>query len=125
MRCKYAFLCEAANITENGLVNVVGGEMQNFVYDKLPAKELVDVLMHVEYEFNEKGDHKIKVRVLDSEGKEMSSIIHDVNFPVNRKHLHLALNLPLNFESFGTHNVLIAVDSHQVIALPIDAVSSR
>jgi hypothetical protein len=121
MKSQFAFLCDAVNITQNNLFNVLGGGIENFMFDQLPQKRPVALLLRIEYShFTESGDHIVEIRLIDSDGRDkMPPTSLNVNFPAQGRFFNFVANLVPTFDVYGAHSVEISVDRHNILSIPL------
>lgn len=71
MKIKYSFICEAANISNSGNLNVLG-IFENLNAPNFPVKiPMMFYVVHIEFHRSEIGQHIFKVNFIDSDGKSI------------------------------------------------------
>lgn len=125
MVCQFAFLCDAVNIAQNNLFNVLGGGIESMILTQLPKRRPFSLLMRIEYSaISESGNHRVEVRLVDADGKDrMPPVSLEVSFPREGRFFNLISSLNPQFEQYGTHSIEIAVDRHTIATIPINVVA--
>lgn len=117
MNPKYTFVCEAANISQGGNLNVLG-IFQNINSESFPMTfSKMIYVASIEFHRSEKGKHVFKVNFIDDDG---TSVIPPLEgeFMVNES--NLSANLLLGIEGIvfpkpGTYAIDLTID-HQHMA---------
>ena len=125
MQVEIFVLCDAATDYQ-GKLNVLGtfdtiwASNAQFVYSQFA------IALRLRFSRIEEGDHKIKITVVDEDGKAVLPPIDAGLFvkPLVDGTPSTAANLVLNahapkIEQFGEHSIDLAVDGRQVASLPL------
>lgn len=124
MKIETFVLCDAA--TESaGKLNILG------TFDSIHARQVpavhpqCAVAIRVRFDREERGDHKIRVNMIDADGRlvvpSLDAMLH-VRIPENASScaINMILNLQsLKFERFGEYSIDLQVDGVQSTSLPL------
>ena len=120
MRVEYAFLADCVDTTQNGLFNCYGCGIHVLQFDKLPEERPLTLAMSIQHSPEDAGDHIIKIRLIDSEGRDkISPIVMDAEFTTTAKFYGLYTRFYPLFHRYGLHSVEVTVDGRQVASLPL------
>ncbi|MFA5164203.1 MAG: hypothetical protein WC481_01395 [Candidatus Omnitrophota bacterium] len=124
MQSQFAFLCDAVNITQNNLFNVLGGGIEKFHLSQLPQNRPVALLLRIEYNpITENGDHVIEIRIIDCDGQnKISPALLNVSFPPQVRTFNIVTNMIPRFDRYGMHSVEVAVDRHHIVSIPLNVI---
>ncbi len=124
MKVEMFVLCDAA--TEYmGKLNILG------TFDTIHARQtpaahpLCAVAMRLRFERSERGDHRVRVNVVDADGQLVVPPLDanlQVRFPdqISSYALNLILNLQgVRFAQFGEYSIDLIADSQPVASLPL------
>lgn len=117
MNPKYTFVCEAANISQGGNLNVLG-IFQNINAENFPVTFAKMIYVaSIEFHRSEKGLHHFKVNFIDNDGKSIIPPLEG-ELAVNENNLFANLLLGIEgivFPGAGTYAIDLTID-HQHIA---------
>ena len=123
-------LCDAATETV-GKLNILGA-FDNIYSRSSPATHpQCAVALRVRFNQIEKGEHKIRVNIVDEDGKLIMPSLDakiNVDFPQNMDSsiANLILNIHgLKIEKFGKYSVDLAIDGRQEASLPLNFIQVK
>lgn len=127
MEMQYAFLCNAVNMAQGNLFNVLGGGITRFHFTNLPQARPVALLVKVEYNpVTEAGEHRVEIRLIDGDGRDkIAPVSLNVNFVAQNRAFNLVANLVPTFDAYGAHSVGISVDRHEITSIPLEVVQRQ
>lgn len=102
MEVRYTFICDCANISREGKLNVMG--ILNTIYaPQFPfAHPAMVYVAGIEARKSEAGKHQIRVNIVDADG-------HDITSPLQGE-LNISPNVPLR----STHNVILNINNLKI-----------
>ncbi len=116
MKSKYTFVCEAANISQGGNLNVLG-IFQNFNAPKLPitVTRMVYVAC-IEFHRSEAGKHRFKVNFIDEDGMQVIPPLDgEVFIPENNLFANLMMNIEnTTFKKPGIFAIDLTMDNQHL-----------
>ncbi len=125
MKVELFVLCDAAT-DYHGKLNILG------TFDSIWAKQipavhpLCAVALRLRFSKIEEGEHKIKISIVDEDGKEVVKPVEaNVNILFkNAPHTSTATNMILNlqgikFPNFGEYSIDLAIDGRHEASLPL------
>lgn len=124
MKIEMFVLCDAAT-DQMGKMNILG------TFDSIHARQapvvhpLCAVAMRLRFERSERGDHRIRLNIIDADGRSIAPPLEaglQVRFPDESPSfaMNLILNLQgMRYERFGEYSVDLLVDSQPVGSLPL------
>ncbi|HHT9115304.1 MAG: hypothetical protein HY607_04970 [Planctomycetes bacterium] len=123
-------LCDAATETV-GKLNILGA-FDNIYSRFAPATHpQCAIALRVRFNQIEKGEHKIRVNIVDEDGKLIMPSLDakiNVDFPQNMDSsiANLILNIHgLKIEKFGKYSVDLAIDGRQEASLPLSFIQVK
>jgi len=124
MNIEVMALCDAATESQ-GKLNILGAF--DTIYSKnLPATHrLCAVALRMRFSQIEKGEHKIRLNLVDEDGKFILPALETkakIDFPphVDSCAINIVLNIQgLKFEKYGKYALDLAIDGRQEGSLPI------
>ncbi|HHT9159631.1 MAG TPA: DUF6941 family protein [Candidatus Brocadiaceae bacterium] len=123
-------LCDAATETV-GKLNILGA-FDNIYSRSSPATHpQCAIALRVRFNQIEKGEHKIRVNIVDEDGKLIMPSLDakiNVDFPQNMDSsiANLILNIHgLKIEKFGKYSVDLAIDGRQEASLPLNFIQVK
>ena len=123
-------LCDAATETV-GKLNILGA-FDNIYSRPSPATHpQCAIALRVRFNQIEKGEHKIRVNIVDEDGKLIMPSLDakiNVDFPQNMDSsiANLILNIHgLKIEKFGKYSVDLAIDGRQEASLPLNFIQVK
>jgi len=123
-------LCDAATETV-GKLNILGA-FDNIYSRSSPATHpQCAIALRVRFNQIEKGEHKIRVNIVDEDGKLIMPSLDakiNVDFPQNMDSsiANLILNIHgLKIEKFGKYSVDLAIDGRQEASLPLSFIQVK
>ncbi|MEK6634821.1 MAG: hypothetical protein AABY38_00560 [Planctomycetota bacterium] len=123
-------LCDAATETV-GKLNILGA-FDNIYSRSAPATHpQCAIALRVRFNQIEKGEHKIRVNIVDEDGKLIMPSLDakiNVDFPQNMDSsiANLILNIHgLKIEKFGKYSVDLAIDGRQEASLPLNFIQVK
>ena len=123
-------LCDAA-VDYGGKLNLLGTFDCIWVKQLPAAHPHCSVALRVRFEREEEGDHRVRIRIVDEDGKSIGPSFDGslgVKFPPNL--LSACANLVLNinglkFEKPGRYSVDLALDNRHEKSLPFTVVQAE
>jgi hypothetical protein len=113
MKAKYSFVCDAANISQTGNLNVLGifDIIQSLQFPCQHPKFMY--VSHIEFHRSETGIHKFKLTFIDEDGKD---IIPPINGELNIQPHNLGANIIMElanvqFPAAGIYEFNLTVDN--------------
>jgi hypothetical protein len=120
MRVEYSFLCEYADPTRGDLINIFGAGLHSLPFTKLPDKRPLTLVMSIEYSQEAVGEHKVDIRLIDSDGKDrICPLTSDVVFPTDKRFYGFDIRLCPLFHRYEYHSVEVTVDGRRVASIPL------
>jgi hypothetical protein len=123
-------LCDAATETV-GKLNILGA-FDNIYSRSAPATHpQCAIALRVRFNQIEKGEHKIRVNIVDEDGKLIMPSLDakiNVDFPQNMDSsiANLILNIHgLKIDKFGKYSVDLAIDGRQEASLPLNFIQVK
>ena len=123
MKTEAFLLCDAATDSQ-GKLNILGAFDSIFAREMPVAHRLCAVALRMRFAGTETGDHKIKISIIDADGK---SIIPDmdgnIGIKTNDETASRAVNLILNIQGlklqkFGEYRIDAAINGRHEASLP-------
>lgn len=124
MNIELALLADYAAVANDGKLSAAG------IFDRLAPLQMpwqhptMYIALRVHFHPGEEGDHKIKIRLVDPDGKEIVALDADVAVvdmdPIEGGHVQLVLalnNVP--FKSLGRHAFDIFLDGRYEHTIPM------
>lgn len=104
MEVRYAFICDCANISREGKLNVMG--ILNTIYaPQFPfAHPAMVYVAGIEARKSEAGKHQLKVNIVDADGNDIT--------PPLQGELNIGPEVPLR----STHNVILNINNLKIQA---------
>lgn len=125
MNVELFVLCDAATDYQ-GKLNILG------TFDSIWAKQipavhpLCAVALRLRYLKIEEGEHKIKISIVDIDGKEVVKPVEAYvnilfnNIPLTSTATNMILNLQgIKFPNFGEYSIDLAIDGRHETSLPL------
>lgn len=124
MQIEVFSLCDAAT-ADAGKLNMLGA------FDSIWAQKLpvifpqCAVALRIRFKTVETGEHKIKLNVVDSDGKHILPPLEgSLDFRLPREQASASVNFilsiqPLKVEQFGEYSIDLAVDGRHEASLPL------
>ncbi len=124
MNIEVMALCDAATESQ-GKLNILGAF--DTIYAKnLPATHrLCAVALRIRFSLIEKGEHKIKLNLVDEDGKCILPTLETnakIDFPPHSDSgaMNIVLNIQgLKFDKYGKYSLDLAIDGRQEGSLPV------
>lgn len=115
MKIKYSFVCDAANISQSGNLNVLG-IFKNIFASQFPATHpKLTYVANVEFHRSEIGKHTFKVNFIDEDGREVLPPLNgeiDVN---NSLFTTIILDIAnINFMRPGVYEIDLVIDNQHI-----------
>ncbi len=119
-------LCDCAT-QDHGKLNVLGA------FDKIYAEQMpavhpaCTIVARIRFSKIEQGEHKIKINVIDEDGKAIGPKLEDtISIKVGDKEDSSVGNFILNIqglrlENYGDYRIDLAIDGRQEASLPLEA----
>jgi hypothetical protein len=125
MKVPLALLCDAANVSREGKLNILG------VFSALRARQFpcihpsLTLVVGLEATYTERGEHTIDIRLVDADGGELLKLDGHVNIQSERpgRPIMTQAILQLNniaFPHSGTYTVDILVDRRHERSVHLD-----
>ena len=116
MQSKYSFVCDGANISTTGKLNVLG-IFRKINLGKVPFKyPQMSFVSGIEFDINEAGKHKFKLRFIDGGGKELIAPLGgDIHVNANNlfANIHVVLN-GINIPDTGIYGIYLTIDDQLI-----------
>lgn len=130
MEVDLAVLADAANLTGNGKLNILGTFDAITLGPDFPATSTTfSIVVRLVAHPSELGKHKLLLRVADADGKEVSKLEGD--FEVGRKEsspkparIPLILGAQVTFPSPGDYTFDILIDGRWEKSIPLEVVKA-
>ena len=124
MNIELALLADYAAVANDGKLSAAG------IFDRLAPPQMpwqhptMYVALRVHVHPGEEGDHEIKIRLVDADGKEIVALGADVTAsdmdPLEGSHVQLVLSLNnVPFKAFGRHAFDIFLDGRYEHTIPL------
>ncbi len=129
MKIRVSVLADYASISEGNKLNILG----IFANVMSPSEPIVHPQMKVvtQYEFDpsESGEKKVKIVLVDVDGKEMFSINGTINVPHSSNNEPVIVNQILNlnnitFPRFGDYEFKILINNRLENTIPLKVMST-
>lgn len=124
MQIEIFSLCDAAT-QQSGKLNILGA-IDSIFSPKLPVSiPQCALALRVRFGLSEKGIHKVSVRFIDSDGKNLVKPINgelNIRFPKGQTSLsqNLILNIQrLTIQKSGEYAIRLLIDNQQMATLPL------
>jgi hypothetical protein len=116
-------LGEAAAAHPDGTVSILRAGINRVSGPKLPVLLMGVLVVKIEGEAAESGDHTIKIRIIDSDGNDIAPKL-DGNFTVGPRggSSQLILNFRMSFPKYGRYEFSTIIDKVVYGSLGIDVV---
>ena len=127
MRLEFALLCDYVDFTDRGLFNAYGAGIHALHCRKLPDARPIVLMMAIEYDpVEDKGTHKIEIRIIDSDGKNIiKPDITDADFSSTVRFYGFDTKLYPTFEKYELHSVEIMLDGNNIASIPLDIIMEK
>jgi hypothetical protein len=117
MNVKYSFVCDAANISQTGNINVLG-IFKNIFSSQFPcAHPKFTYVANIEFHRTEIGKHKFKITFIDEDGKKLiPSIDSEIDVqpqnPFENPWTNFLFEFAnINFPKAGIYEINLAIDN--------------
>jgi len=129
MQSKYSFVCDGANISTTGKLNVLG-IFRKINLGKVPFKyPQMSFVSGIEFDISETGKHRFKLRFIDGGGKELIAplggdiIVNANNLFAN---IHVVLN-GINIPDTGRYEIYLTIDDQLICeeSIRVDMIKSQ
>ena len=117
-------VCDAANTTQDGRLNILGGGVDRIFTQKFPVVGHLTLVMRMEIHPAEVGKHIIGVRMMDGDGqKVIQPLDMGIDFPKGARFLNSILNVAnVSLKDAGSYSFEILFDGQHKRSWPIEAV---
>ena len=127
MEVDLAVVADAANVSQEGKLNVLG------VFDTIWAREFpfrhsaMVFVLRLHADFTEQGDHGMQVRLIDADGGQVFKAEGPVKVPAGapgraaRPHVILTLNA-ISFPAPGDYSFEVTLDGAHLRSVPLHVV---
>lgn len=127
MQIKYSFLCEAANITHTGNLNVLG------IFDNINAKNFPCVHPHcvyiarISFHRSEIGRHPFKLSFIDDDGNEVIPPLNgEIAASQNNMNANILMNiLNIKFQHAGEYHIDLTIDNQNICSDTIRLIQTQ
>lgn len=126
MRVRFAFLCDYAEQSIGGKIIAMGIGFNNlFVPDLSAPVKPFCLVMNLEAKSSEAGVKKIKIHLMDADGKEIvPPVMGDIQLQPPAVGLRTGAGLVVNynnliFPAYGDYNFSVVLDGHEIVSLPL------
>jgi hypothetical protein len=116
MKPKYTFICEAANVSQSGNLNVLG-IFQNFNATNFPVTiPRMVYVASIEFHRSEVGKHHFKVNFIDEDGKPLiPQLDGEIIIPENNLFANLMLGIEnIPFSKAGIYAIDLVMDNQHL-----------
>ncbi len=127
MQVNLAVLCDAANVSREGKLNILG-EFDSIHVSTFPLIYPTMVLVvRLEAHPTEAGDHRLKLHLVDEDGRDVVPYLHGdfptgdppfLGVPIRTAPLILQMH-GVRFEAPGHYSFELLVDNHHLRSLPL------
>jgi hypothetical protein len=117
-------VCEAANNTPDGRMNILGGGVDKIFANKLPISVNLTISMRIETHITEAGMHKISVMFIDADGAQaMPPLNLQIEIPKGTRFMNSIVNIGnIIFSKFGTYSFEVLFDGVHKKSWPIEVI---
>lgn len=126
MLCKYSFVCDAANISQTGNLNVLG-IFRNINTAKFPCQHpRFTYVANIEFHRSELGKHLFRINFIDDDGNDIISPLSgeiEVN-AINRSANILVELANIQFPKAGVYEIDLTLDNQHVATESINIIQS-
>jgi hypothetical protein len=127
MKLKYSFVCDAANVSQSGNLNVLG-IFKNISATNFPATHSKMVYVaSMDFHRSEMGNHKFRVNFVDDDGR---NVMQPIEGEISVRDGNLAANIILEinnitFNKPGTYCIDLTIDSQHIASEEINLVAVK
>ena len=126
MLCKYSFVCDAANISQTGNLNVLG-IFRNISAVKFPCQHpRFTYVANMEFHRSELGKHSFRINFIDDDGNDVISPLNgeiEVN-AANRSANILVELANIQFPKAGVYEIDLTLDNQHVTTESINVIQA-
>ena len=114
MEVKYAFVCQAANISQTGNLNVLG-IFDHINTNKLPFQGSLTYVANISAHRSEVGEHNFTLGFVNDDGKSLLPPLKGkINFTAEKQNNSIMLNAQLSFPEAGVYHIDLTVDNMHI-----------
>ncbi len=116
-------VCDAANTTQDGRFNILGGGVDRIFAPSFPITGHLTLVMRMEIHPAEVGRHSISVRLMDGDGGTVVQPLNmDIDFPKGARFVNSILNIGnIKLEIAGMYSFEILFDGQHKRSWPLEA----
>lgn len=127
MKTSLAFLCDAANVTGENKLNVLG------VFSTIASKRFpvtfpsLSLVLRLESDLEEAGDHSIAVRLIDSDGQD---VLARMDVPVRLEKagedlMSITTMAMVTFPRAGDYSFEVSTAERRLASVPLKVVADK
>ncbi|HEX2944378.1 MAG TPA: hypothetical protein VHT96_00295 [Clostridia bacterium] len=126
MHCKYSFVCDAANISQTGNLNVLG-IFRNISAAKFPCQHpRFTYVANIEFHRSEVGKHSFRMNFIDDDGKEIiSPLSGEIDVSASNRSANIIIELAnIQFPKAGVYEIDLTLDNQHVTTESINVLQT-
>jgi hypothetical protein len=125
MRVAAALLCDWANITNDGRINMLGAGIDRVTANAPPTKEQPArgqfmLILRIERDVGEEGPHTVQVLIQAPDGQRIGDLQMQVTMAQPRFYNTIFGMMGVPFTESGPHSLEVLIDGHNITSLPIE-----
>ncbi len=116
MNCRYSFVCDAANISQTGNLNVLG-IFRNINAAKFPCQyPRFTYVANIEFHRSESGKHLFRINFIDDDGKDViSPLTGEIEVSSSNRSANILVELAnIQFPKAGVYEIDLTLDNQHV-----------
>ena len=111
MRVSTFMLAINAEETSDGLLNIAGGGLADFVPKSLPADAGLFVVLILDLEPSDIGSHRLEFSLVEAHGKSIANFGRDFQVALGTNTARVALPLKIGFDAPGMFSFHLSLDN--------------
>lgn len=132
MRIAYALLADAAQVSSDGKVSLLGGDVRTITAESVPVEQAVlAIVFRIVIEANDPQDSELEVKLEDSHEQKIAPIFKQRLVVGDEDADALDASIPavltytgLKFDTFGTYRFVLRVDGKILAQVPLRVIQS-
>lgn len=125
MKVVAALLCDWANITNDGRINMLGAGINQVTTSAPPTKEQPArgqfmLILRVERDVGEEGTHTVQALLQSPDGQRIGDLQVQIPMAEQRFYNTIFGMMGVPFTETGPHSIEVLVDGHNLASLPIE-----
>lgn len=127
MHCRYSFVCDAANISQTGNLNVLG-IFRNINSAKFPCQHpRFTYVANIEFHRSESGKHSFRINFIDDDGKDIiSPLTGEIEVSSSNRSANILVELAnIQFPKAGIYEIDLTLDNQHVTTESINIIQAE